>query len=424
MEGYYSRIADNELKKRLESSGAVLVQGAKWCGKTTTARNVARSVLFMQDPNRARENLQTSAIYPTRLLEGETPRLIDEWQMAPNLWDAVRFMVDERGKMGQFILTGSAVPVDTGAIHHSGVGRISRLLMRPMTLYESKEANGEVSLGELFRGAKSIEGKSELSFENLAFAICRGGWPQSVVCAREVALRQAYDYYDGVVELDMPRLDGVERNGSRLRRLMRAYARHLGSQSKYSELISDMAANDSGTLSNVTVAGYVEALKKIFVIEDSPAWNVNLRSRTAIRTTDTRYFVDPSIGAAALRIGPGDLLNDLNTMGILFENLCVRDLRVFAEANDGEVYHYRDANGLECDAVIHLHNGKYGLVEIKLGGAENIEVAAKTLNKLADKIDTVKMGEPAFRMVLTGTGEYAYTRLDGVHVVPIGCLKA
>jgi len=423
MDRYFPRIADTILRWRLQGSGAVLVQGAKWCGKTTTAARCAKSILYMQDPDKVEQNLRLASLKPSKLLEGETPHLLDEWQMAPKLWDAVRFAVDQRNEKGQFILTGSAVPPDDAQIFHSGVGRISRMLMRPMTLYESKESTGEVSLAELFKQKQEVEGTSRLSFDDLAFVICRGGWPSAVMSKGRVALQQAYDYYDGVVEVDLYRLDGVERNVRRLQRLMRSYARFIGTQSKFTELIKDMSSNEVGCISDVTLASYVSALKKIFVIDDVMAWNVNLRSKTAIRTSDTRYFVDPSVAVAALRLGPEDLINDLRYMGFLFENLCIRDLKVYAEALDGDVYHYRDADGLECDAVIHLRNGKYGLIEIKLGGDEAVEAAAKTLNTLNQKLDVENVGQPSFKVIVIGVGDYAYTRTDGIYVVPIGCLK-
>lgn len=423
------------LQKRLRSKGAVLVEGAKWCGKTTTSMQIAKSILYMQDPATVRLNLELADINPGRLLKGETPRLIDEWQMAPKLWDAVRFEVDRRDEFGQFILTGSAVPADMSQIFHSGTGRISRILMRPMTLFESGESSGEVSLGELFRNGEDrsgtdtsdISGECDMDIEYLAYIICRGGWPRAVCCnpetEKDIALQQALDYCDAVASSDISRADNVDRNPERVRRLMRSYARGIGSQTKMTSIVADMSANDVDPLSIITVKSYISALKKIFVIEDSPSWNPNLRSKTAIRTSDTRYYTDPSIGTAALGLGPGDLVNDPETMGFFFENLCIRDLRVYAEANDGSVYHYRDKSGLECDAVVHLRNGSYGLIEIKLGGDRLVEEGAETLKRLEKSIDTGKMKLPSFKMVLTGIGPYAYRRKDGILVVPVGCLK-
>lgn len=423
MKKYRKRITDEILVRKLEGKGAVLVEGPKWCGKTTTAEQIAASILYMDEPEKKEQNITMSELNPKRLLAGAVPRLIDEWQLAPKLWDAIRFEVDHRGELGQFVLTGSAVPADTKEITHSGTGRFTWLTMRPMSLYESGDSTGEVSLQDLFDGAKNIDGASELGIDRMAFLVCRGGWPQAVDMRDEIALDQAMDYYDAVVRSDINRADGVQKNPEKVRRLMRSYARNQGSQVPNTVLTRDLVANNETFISDETVASYVSALRKIFVIEDMPAWNPNLRSKTAIRSADTRYYVDPSIAAAALGIGPNDLMNDLKTFGFLFETLCVRDLRVFADALNGEVYHYRDKDGQECDAVVHLKNGKYGLVEIKLGGDKLIEEGAKSLKTMAAKIDTGKMREPSFLMVLTGTGDYAYRRQDGVYVVPIGCLR-
>lgn len=423
MKKYRKRITDDILKRKLEGKGAVLIEGPKWCGKTTTAEQFAASVLYMDDPEKKEQNIAMSELSPKRLLNGDTPRLIDEWQLAPKLWDAIRFEVDHRSKLGQFILTGSAVPADTTEITHSGTGRFTWLTMRPMSLYESGDSTGEVSLENLFEGTKDIEGDSNLSIDRLAFLVCRGGWPQSVDMRDEIALDQAFDYYDAVVHSDINRADGVQKNAEKVKRLMRSYARNQGAQVPNTVLSQDISTNEDTPISEETVASYVDALRKIFVVEDMPAWNPNLRSKTAIRSSDTRYYIDPSIAAAALGIGPNDLINDLNTFGFMFETLCVRDLRIFADSLGGEVYHYRDKDGQECDAVIHLRNGKYGLIEIKLGGSKLIEEGAKSLKAMKDKIDTDKMNAPSFLMVLTGTGDFAYCRKDGVYVVPIGCLK-
>ena len=423
MKNYRARIADEILKRKLEGKGAVLIEGPKWCGKTTTAEQIATSILYMDDPERKEQNIAMSELNPKRLLKGETPRLIDEWQLAPKLWDAIRFEVDHRGEMGQFVLTGSAVPADTKEITHSGTGRFTWLTMRPMSLYESGDSSGEVSLKDLFEGISEIDGASNLSIDRLAFLICRGGWPQAVNMRDEIALDQAIDYYDAVVRSDINRADNVQKNPEKVRRLMRSYARNQGGQVPNTALAQDIAANDETPINEETVASYVSALRKIFVVEDMPAWNPNIRSKTAIRTSDTRYFIDPSIATAALGIGPNDLLNDLKTFGFLFETLCIRDLRIFADALGGNVYHYRDKDGQECDAVIHLRNGKYGLIEIKLGGEKLIEEGATSLKAMNNKIDTDKMNAPSFLMVLTGTGDFAYRRSDGVYVVPVGCLK-
>ena len=423
MEKYKSRIADEILERKLKGKGAVLIEGPKWCGKTTTAEQISKSVLYMADPANQEQNLTLADINPALLLTGDTPRLIDEWQLAPKLWDAIRFEVDHRGEEGQFILTGSAVPVDRSKIVHTGTGRFSWLLMRPMTLYESGESTGTVSLKDLFDGLSTINGINNLSLEGIAYLCCRGGWPRSIFLDKDIALDSAFDYYDAIVNSDMSRVDGVNRNPLRVKNLMRSYARNIGSQASIETIKNDMVNNDSFDLDTDTVFSYINALKKIFVIEESPAWNPNLRSKTAIRTSDTRYFIDPSIATASLGIGPEDLINDLNTFGLVFETLCIRDLRVYAESINGNVYHYRDSSSLECDAVIHLRNGSYGLVEIKLGGDRLIDEGAKNLIKLQNKIDTEKMKKPSFMMVLTATGNYAYKRDDDVYVIPVGCLK-
>ena len=423
MDEYKKRVADKLLEKKLKSKGAVLIQGAKWCGKTTTAEQIAKSVLYMAQPENKSQNLILSDINPTKLLEGEVPRLIDEWQIAPKLWDAIRFEIDHRNKEGNFILTGSSVPADMTEVTHTGTGRFAWLTMRPMSLYESGESNGEISLEELFKSEKSISSTNKLSLEDIAFLCCRGGWPRSIFMEKEIALEQAVDYYDAVVYSDISRVDGIKRDPERVKKLMRAYSRNIGTSAANETIKNDMINNDVASLDTDTIYTYIEALKKIFVIEEVSSWNPNLRSQTAIRSSNTRYFVDPSIATASLGIGPNDLLNDLRTFGFIFEALCIRDLRVYAESLDGNVYHYRDANGLECDAVIHLRNGSYGLIEIKLGGDKLINEGVDNLKNMYKKIDIDKMKNPSFMMVLTATGNYAYKREDGIYIVPIGCLK-
>lgn len=420
---YKSRITDALIERKLKGKGALLIEGPKWCGKTTTAEQFSKSILYMSKPEDVQSNLMMADINPSKLLEGDTPRLIDEWQIAPKLWDAVRFEVDHRDNFGHFILTGSAVPPKTDEIFHTGTGRFAWIKMRPMSLYESLESSGEVSLKELFSRPDQLNAENKLDIDELAFLICRGGWPEAVDMDKDVALDQAFDYYTAIVNTDISRVDDVKRDPGRAKRLMKSYARNQGSQTAYTVIRDDIAANDSETLTEDTVYAYTNALRKIFVIEDMPAWNPNLRSKTAIRTSDTRYFIDPSIATASLGLGPEDLIKDLNTMGLFFETMCVRDLRVYAESLDGEVFHYRDKSGLECDTVIHLRNGSYGLVEIKLGGDKLIEEGAENLKTFSKKIDTSKMKEPSFLMVLTGIGKYAYRREDGVYVVPVGCLK-
>lgn len=424
MSDYKSRVVDKAIENRLRSKGAILVEGAKWCGKTTTCEQHASSILYMSDPDRVQQNLQLADISPRSLLNGESPRLIDEWQIAPKLWDAVRFEVDHRDGFGHFLLTGSAVPAEMDKIHHTGTGRFAWIKMRPMSLYESGESLGEISLKELFSAKdEPIFSENKSTLDDIAFLTCRGGWPQATFLKGDDALVQAYDYLDAVVKSDINRVDGISRNELRARLLMRSLARHQGTQAPNTTICADINISDEAELSKDTVVSYTNALKKIFVIEDCPAWSPNLRSKTAIRTSDTRYFVDPSIAAAALGVGPGDLLNDLNTFGLFFETLCIRDLRIYTEALDGNVYHFRTKEGLECDAVIHLRNGNYGLAEIKLGGDKLIEEGASNLKTVANKIDTNRMKAPSFMMVLTGTSPYAYRRPDGVYVVPIGCLK-
>ena len=420
---YIPRIADKMLQEQLEAAGVVLIQGPKWCGKTTTAEQQAKSVLYMDTPKTRQTNLLLAETDPEILFQGETPRLIAEWQLAPKLWDAARFEVSSRRLPGQFIFTGSSVPPDMSELTHTGTGRFACLTMRPMSLWESRESNGSVSIQALFQGNKAATIAPDISLHELAYLICRGGWPGSLVLNRNAALRQAVNYFDAIVYSDISRVDGVSRNPEFTRRLLRSYARHQGQQVSISTIYKDLESNPNGSMSEETIASYIVALKKIFVIEDMLAWNPNLRSRTAIRTSDTRFFVDPSVAASALGLGPDDLIEDLNTFGLLFETLAVRDLRVYADALNGQIYHYRDKSGLECDAVLHLRNGNYGLIEIKLGGDTLIEAGAKTLKQLADKIDTTKMKSPSFLMVLTGVGQYAYLRDDGVYVAPIGCLK-
>ena len=421
---YKKRIADTLLKEQLEAAGAVLIQGPKWCGKTTTAEQIAGSKIYMNAPDRQNEFRMLVDTNIQRLLGGETPRLIDEWQLYPKLWDAVRYEVDHREvRQGQFVLTGSAVPVQTDLIRHTGTGRFAWLKMRTMSLWESGESNGGVSLGGLFKGLPPDADADADSIDELSRLVCRGGWPESVGKKEKAALRQAYNYTDAIAESDISRVDGVRRDAAFARMLLRSYARHQGAAVPISQLYADINSNEGNSLSEATIEVYLRVLRQIFVIEDMPAWNPNLRSRSAIRMSETRYFTDPSIAVAALGIGPDDLLNDVSTFGLLFETMAVRDLRVYAESLDGSLFHFRDRTGLECDAVVHLRNGSYGLIEIKLGGEHLINEGAASLKKLVSLVDTSKMPEPSFMMVLTGVGKYAYRRPDGVDVVPIRCLK-
>ena len=418
---YLKRIADRVLQERLAASGAVLIEGPKWCGKTRTALENSKSHLFMQDPDKTISYLKAADTKPSLLLKGDTPRLLDEWQTAPVLWDAVRFMVDQRGKSGQFILTGSAVPKDN-VVQHTGTGRISRLLMRPMSLYESMESNGSVSLKALFDGETEIDNFSTLTIEQIAFAIVRGGWPASIGESEKIALRHAIDYVEAIINADVSRVDGIEKNPVRVRALLRSLSRNISTLATIRTIHDDIAMGDADeSISEKTISQYLGALDRIFVTENLPAWNPALRSKTAIRTSPKRQFVDPSIAAAVMRLTPSRLLEDFNYFGFLFESLCDRDLRIYAEAIDGQVFHYRDGSGLEADAVIALNDGRWAAVEVKLGSKE-IEDAAVHLLELKNKVNTEKMREPSFLMILTGT-EIAYRREDGVYVVPLGCLK-
>ena len=436
MNGYKNRVADRLLAEKLEAFGAVLIEGPKYCGKTTLASQQAGSILSMADTDTLGQNLALARTNISRLLAGETPRLIDEWQIAPQFWDAVRNEVDKRNEDGQFMLTGSAVPpkpkkdengniIEEENIHHTGTGRISRLRLRTMSLWESEDSTGDVSLEELFINPDTVDGVSNIDLDRLAYLTCRGGWPKAVLKKSEkAALAQAFDYYDSVVSNDIKRVDDIDRDEELTKRIMRSYARNQGTQATVGTILADIKNNGDERMSDSTVYSYIKALKEIFVIEDSIAWNPNLRSKTAIRTSDTRYFIDPSIATAALGMGPKDLINDMDTFGFIFETLAIRDLRVYADALDGKVYHYRDKNNLECDAVIHLRNGSYGLVEVKIGGTEPIREGAESLKTLSSKIDSTRMKTPSFMMVLTGIGKFAYKRPeDGVLVVPIGCLK-
>ena len=416
---YLKRVVDIQLKETLESAGAVLIEGAKWCGKTRTAKEFALSILEMQDPDQTQAYLRAADTKPSLLLQGETPRLLDEWQIAPVLWDAVRYEVDRRSKSGQFIMTGSSVPVNA-VTHHTGTGRISRMQMRPMSMFESGDSNGQISLRSLFNGDLDIEGLSNLSIEHLAFCIVRGGWPNSIGISENVAIKKAIDYVENVINSDISRVDNVEKNPSRVRALMRSLARNVSTQASISTLQADIEGSGD-SISDKTIYSYINALNRIFVIENQPAWSPSMRSKTALRTSPKWHFVDPSIATAVLRVTPNGLLNDFNSFGYLFESVCVRDLRIYAQANDGDVYHFLDKNGFEIDAIIQLRDGRWGAIEVKMGSKE-IEKAAVNLLRMNEKVDFDKMNRPTFLMVLTATPA-AYKRSDGVLVVPIGCLK-
>ena len=423
MARYKQRIADRILQRKILGKGTVLIEGPKWCGKTTTAKQLAKSFLDLGDSAILKQSTALIDISPQTLLKGDTPRLIDEWQALPSIWDSIRSEVDRRGEPSQFILTGSSVLPEADETIHSGTGRFATIKMRPMSLYESGESTGTVSLKELFE-CDSIEvQQNDLELEDIAYLTCRGGWPWATLISREVALDQAFEYFDSVVKKDILRVDKVKRSAERAKLLLRSYARNISQQVSYGTIRKDMLSNDASTLDEDTVADYIKALKKLFVIEDLAAWNPNIRSKAAIRTSDTRHFVDPSIGTAALGLGPQDLINDLKSFGFFFEDMVVRDLRVYEEALDGELYSYRDSNGLECDTVLHRRNGSYALLEVKLGGEQNIEEGAMSMISLAKNIDTDKTPSPSFMAVIVGVGQYAYQRKDGVYVIPIGCLR-
>lgn len=423
MAEYKQRIADRILERKVLGKGAVLIEGPKWCGKTTTAKQLAKSVLDLGDASVLKQSSQMIEISPKSLLEGATPRLIDEWQALPPIWDSIRSEVDKRSEPSQFILTGSSVLPDANETIHSGTGRYAHVMMRPMSLYESGESTGSVSLIDLFAGKTPDVQENKLEIDDLAYLTCRGGWPWTTLISPKVALDQAFDYVDSVIKRDIQRVDKVKRSPERARLLLRSYARNISQQVSYATIRKDMFSNDASTLDEDTVADYIKVLKKLFVIEDLVAWNPNIRSKAAIRTSDTRHFVDPSVGTAALGLGPKDLINDLQSFGLFFEDMVVRDLRVYAEALDGELYHYRDSSGLECDTVLHRRNGSYALLEVKLGGEDKINEGAASMIGLANNIDTDKMPAPSFMAVIVGVGKYAYRRKDGVYVIPIGCLK-
>jgi predicted AAA+ superfamily ATPase len=417
---YLPRIVDEKLALSLKAMGAVLIEGPKWCGKTSTGENIAKSVLYMQDPDEAEENMLKAKTKPSLLLEGDTPRLLDEWQVAPVLWNAVRFAVDKRKKSGQFILTGSVVPTRTDDMH-TGTGRISRMKMRTMSLYESGESSGEISLKDLFDGKTDMTGRSKVTLEQLAFILTRGGWPASVNEKDEkIALMKVYDYLEAVVNEDISKIDGVEKNPDRVRALMRSISRNISTAASTTTVLNDLATNDE-RLSQVTIDQYITCLKKLFVVEELPAWSPHLRSKTAIRKAAKRHFTDPSIATASLGASSKRLMSELKTFGLLFESLVIRDLRVYADSRNGNVYHYRDAKGIEVDAIVQLHDGNWGAAEIKLGAGE-IEEAAEKLIDFKNSIDTNITPEPAFLAVITAT-QSAFQLENGVWVVPLGCLK-
>lgn len=421
MKEYMPRIVDGILDFKLKSKGAVWVRGPRWCGKTTTATRVSRTLVDMQDESAKEQNIALAKIAPSKLLEGDAPVLIDEWQTVPFIWDQVRIEVDRRDGFGQFILIGSNMPRKEDMVNqHSGIGRITDLVMRPMSLFESGESSGSISLKGLFSGIEQEPVRHGLSLKDYAFLTARGGWPESVGFDRDIALQQAIDYYDGLVNGEIKNLDEVPRDPERLRLFLRSYARNCSTGSTYPTIRDDMITNDGGSLDTDTIASYVKSMTRLFVVEESEAWTPSLKSKAAIRMSNTRYFVDPSIACAALGTGPEGLIEDLRTFGLLFENLCVRDLRIYSEPLGGTVKHFRDSNGLEADAVITLRDGSWGAVEVKLGGQDFIDEGERNLLKLASSVGD-GMKKPSFLMLLTATS-IAYRTENGVWVVPLGCL--
>ena len=425
MKKYLDRCIESRLKIKLASSGAVWIKGPKWCGKSTTAERFSKSFIFMQNRKERDQNIALAKNAPDLFLEGETPKLIDEWQVIPFIWDDIRYEIDKRDAFGQFILTGSATPLTTKdemLKQHSGVGRISSLVMRPMSLYESLDSNGSISLSDLFFHECVKPAKCEKTLMDYAQFACRGGWPKSIGEPEEISNEIAKNYYDGLVENDINSVDAVSRDTGKVKAFMRSYARNVSTQCSVETIVADIKEHDNTSISDETVNSYIKAFERLYVIEDIKAWSPNLRSKTTIRTSPTRHFIDPSIACRALGAYKDDLIGDLRTFGLIFEDMAVRDLKIYADKIGGEVYHYRDRNGLESDAIIHLENGKWAAFEIKLCDSERIEEGANNLLRLSNLIDEQKMKKPEFLMVITAT-KYAYQREDGVWVVPLACLK-
>lgn len=419
---YIKRIIDKEIEEKLSVMGAVLIKGPKWCGKTTSAKQIAKSVLEMQNPDLQENYIELANTKPSLLLEGDKPRLIDEWQLAPKLWNAVRYSVDKLALPGQYILTGSATPNEDDSLH-SGVGRFAFVTMKPMTLYESSDSNGKISLSEILNGNRDIDGvKTDLDYEKIAYVLCRGGWPNSLKLDEKRALQVSKNYLDVLCSSDISRVDGVSRNPKLARAILKAYARQVSTIDSTKSLIDDVVSNHID-VSERTITDYLNVLRKLYIIEEIQAWNPNIRSKTAIRTSPKKSMIDPSLAVAALGVSPKELMLDIRTFGLLFENLVNRDLSVYVNSIGGSLKHYRDRYALECDNVLHFNDGRYALVETKLGGTR-VDEAEKHLLELKTLIEdkNPKIGKPKFLMVITGT-DMAYTTSNGVLVVPIGCLK-
>ncbi len=419
MKKYHKRLIDDTLLNELQTFGAVLIVGPKWCGKTTTCMQHAESVLLMQNPDHRAQYISLAKLKPSKLLEGDKPRLIDEWQVAPVLWDAIRYDVDRTGEVGQYLLTGSTT-VDESTILHSGAGRITRLMMRTMSLYESNDSNGQISLRDLFESSNAIEAQSSATIENIAEILVRGGWPGAMDKNPAIAKRQIAGYAETILKSDIHTIDGVKRDAEKMRSVLTSYARHCSTQASIQTIVNDIK-NHHGAISRNTVSDYLNALRALFVIEELPAWSPRLRSKTTILASPTRHFVDPALAAYFLNASESNLMSDLETFGLLFESLVIRDLRIYAQKINGKLFHFRDKSGLEVDAIVLRNDGTWGAIEIKLGHAW-VDEAANNLKKFSKMIHCQKMLAPSFLAVVTATG-YGYTREDGVHVIPIGCLK-
>lgn len=419
---YYKRLIEKDIELKLRTSGAVVVAGPKFCGKTTTCMLYQKSFVKLN----TKQTITMARMNPKWALEGEKPRLIDEWQKAPDLWNQIKDDLDFDYQFGKFILTGSSTPADKTEVHHSGAGRIAPVKMRPMSLWESQESKGTVSLIELFDEKSDYpwDLNSEISLEDIAFLICRGGWPISVRAPKDIAVEITKNYYNGIfVFEDCENERFRNKKPEVLKMILKSYARHISTEAAISTIIADVRQSNERTMDPKTFDDYMEALKDLYVIEDLPAWNPNIRSKTIIRSTPTRHFIDTSIACRALGVSPNDLMNDLESFGLFFEDFAVRDLSIYANAIGGTVTHYRDNTGLECDAVVHLEDGRWGAIEIKLGGDELIEHGAQSLKNLRDKITSISEERaPSFLMVLTAVGG-AYRREDGVYVAPINLLK-
>ena len=420
MNKYIPRIIDKKIIRKMKLYGAVVVVGPKWCGKSTTCMQFAKSIISFQDPDEYENNKMIAETQPSLFLKNEKPLLIDEWQVFPTIWDSIRYDVDKTGNKGEYLLTGSATPTEKEPMH-SGTGRIVRLIMRPMSLYESMESNGSVSLKDLFDGNDNVYGISNLGIEDYAFLLTRGGWPEATKVSKDICFDYAKDYINSIVNTDMKILDKVDRNQSKIKALLRSLARNISSTASIATIREDVKISKED-ITEKTIRDYINALEKLFVIDDIEAWSPKLRSKATIRSSNKHGFVDPSLAMASLGATDADLIKDFNTFGFMFESLCMRDLKIYADSLEGNVYYYRDNNDLECDAIIHLDNGKWGAIEVKLGGNDAQEIAAKNLLKIKNIVDEKEMGSPSFLMILTAT-KYAFKRKDGVLVVPVGCLK-